>query len=378
MDKNSRNYQENNSEDHLPVGEVNSEKAYLYPPQIIENPGNEYSSSTRKFQGIPSIISLSEDKLFATWYGGKTPGEDRNNYVILSAGKNNGEKWSEEKVIIDPDGEGPVRAFDPELWLDPEGKLWWFWAQGLGENKKGTYSGIWALTTENPEAEEPVWSNPRRLTDGVMMCKPIVLSSGEWLLPVSRWHRRENSAAVVVSSDQGKTWQERGACHVPEEVRSHDEHMVVEKSDGSLWMLIRTNYGIGESISQDKGYTWSKLKKSSIKHTSSRFFIRRLNSGNLLLVKHGPISKKTGRSRLTAFVSKDEGETWPYSLLLDERDGVSYPDGTQTDAGIIYLIYDYDRTGAREILLAKIGEEDILRGEIVSSFSQLKILVNKA
>ena len=31
--------------------------------------------------------------------------------------------------------------------------------------------------------------------------------------------------------------------------RQFDEHMFVERKDGSLWLLVRTNYGIGESIS---------------------------------------------------------------------------------------------------------------------------------
>ena len=136
-----------------------------------------------------------------------------------------------------------------------------------------------------------------------MMCKPTVLSSGEWILPASTWRDTDNSARVIVSTDKGQTFSLRGACNVPEEVRSFDEHMIVERKDKSLWMLVRTSYGIGESISKDRGKTWSALEPSSIQHPSARFFIRRLNSGNLLLVKHGPISKRTERSHLTAYLS---------------------------------------------------------------------------
>ena len=45
------------------------------------------------------------------------------------------------------------------------------------------------------------------------------------------------SAKVIVSTDNGKTWSERGSVNVPKDVRSYDEHMVVEKKDGTLWML---------------------------------------------------------------------------------------------------------------------------------------------
>ncbi len=127
-------------------------------------------------------------------------------------------------------------------------------------------------------------------------------------------------------------------------------------------MLVRTKYGIGESKSNDKGETWSKLKASNIQHPSARFFIRRLKSGNLLLVKHGLINEKIDRSHLTAFVSKDDGLTWSKGLVLDVRQGVSYPDGQEDKDGTIYIVYDYSRRGAREILMAKFTEGDTFTG----------------
>jgi hypothetical protein len=134
-----------------------------------------------------------------------------------------------------------------------------------------------------------------------MMCKPIILSTGEWFFSVSMWKMEKRSARMVVSPDSGKSWKIRGGASVPDNIRSYDEHMIVERKDGSLWMLIRTKYGIGESISNDRGYTWSPVVPSNIQHPAARFFIYRLNSGNLLLVKHGPIDMRTGRSHLMAF-----------------------------------------------------------------------------
>ena len=162
------------------------------------------------------------------------------------------------------------------------------------------------------------------------MCKPIVLSTGEWIFPVSTWRDTDNSARIMVSTDKGKSFNLRGACNIPRDVRSYDEHMIVERKDKSLWMLVRTKYGIGESVSKDQGKTWSALVPSTIQHPSARFFVRRLHSGNLLLVKHGSISERIGRSHLTAFISEDDGHTWLGGLLLDERSGVSYPDGQQS------------------------------------------------
>ncbi len=349
--------------------------SFKHPPQVISSPGPEYAGSTRKFQGIPSLTRAPQGRLWAVWYGGRGAGEDHHNYVIAVTSGDDGKTWSQEALVIDPDGEGPVRAFDPEAWIDPDGKLWIFWAQAVGHD--GTEGGVWAVTTNTPDVEKPQWSDPRRITDGVMMCKPMVLKTGEWVLPASTWRATDNSARMVVSTDRGKTWTVRGAAHVPPPLRNYDEHSIVERGDGSLWMLVRIKSAtVGESTSTDRGKTWSEVAPGSIKHTVSRFFVRRLQSGKLLLVKHADNAK--GRSHLAAYLSDDDGATWQGELLLDERSGVSYPDGVQADDGRIYIIYDFDRRGAKEIRMAVFREEDIAAGKPVAKDARLKVLVNTA
>lgn len=347
----------------------------LVPPRYVGSPQPQYAVTNRAFQGIPSMAVTPGGRLWANWYAGKTPGEDHNNYVVLSTSGDGGASWR-EVLVVDPDGEGPLRAFDPELWVAPDGKLRLFWAQAPGH--EATLGGVWCLETAEPESEQPVWDAPVRVTDGVMMCKPLVLSSGEWVLPASTWRKTDNSARLVVSTDGGQTWKVRGGCHVPVADRAFDEHMVVERTDGSLWLLARTNYGIGESVSTDRGITWPELQPSTIAHPSARFFITRLSSGSLLLVKHGPLRERTGRSHLSAFVSFDDGLTWGGGLLLDERNGVSYPDGQQTSDGLIRIIYDYSRTGERKILMASFRESDAAAGEAVTDAVRLRQLVSQA
>lgn len=367
------------------VSFAQDDKYYLDPPQTIDNPAStdEYSATNRKFTGISSMAVSPGGRLWATWYAGITPGEDKNNYVVVATSGDKGETW--EEVIVIDHGQEIVRSYDPEIWIDPDGKLWVFWAQAtyVGGTwlsvTEGTLAGVWALTTEDPDNNEPEWAEPRRLTDGVMMCKPIVLTSGEWVLPASMWKISEGSARMVVSYDRGETWDVRGAASVPENVRSYDEHMIVERKDGSLWMLIRTRYGIGQSISNDRGKTWSQVTPSLIQHPTARFFITRLNSGNMLLVKHGPIDMRTRRSHLMAFISKDDGHSWSDGLLLDERPGISYPDGQQVSDGTIYITYDYDRRGSQNILMTSFTEDDIISGssrKILEVF-QRRLVISK-
>lgn len=348
----------------------------LQAPQHLGPPRADQAVTNRAFTGIPSMAVATTGRLWSTWYAGLTPGEDANNYVVLSTSSDGGATWT-EVLTIDPDASGPVRSFDPELWMSPDGRMFLFWAQ-MEKGRRDVELGVWCIETSEPDTAQPIWSKPRRIDNGVMMCKPLVLSSGEWVLPISRWREHDESAQMIVSNDHGKTWTLRGGCNVPKDVRQFDEHMFVERKDGSLWLLVRTTYGIGESVSMDRGKTWPELKPSSILHTTSRFFISRLVSGNLLLVKHGPLDTRTGRSHLTAYVSKDDGKTWNGGLMLDERLGVSYPDGQQASDGLIRIIYDYQRTADRNILIATFREEDALAGRAVSGAVKLRQPVSKA
>jgi hypothetical protein len=65
-------------------------------------------------------------------------------------------------------------------------------------------------------------------------------------------------------------------------------------------------------------------------------------------------------------------------LLLDERSGVSYPDGTQGPDGRIYVIHDYERWDEKKILMHVFTEADVLAGRFQSEGSRHKVLVNQA
>ncbi|WP_139994902.1 sialidase family protein [Paenibacillus paridis] len=363
---------------------MNAEKDLsLEPPDIYTKPGAKYLKKNRQWQGIPGIERTPNGRLWAALYsGGDTEGPD--NYVALILSEDDGVTWSDPVLAVDPPG--LVRAFDPCLWHDPAGRLWLFWAQSYGFYDGR--AGVWAMVSNNADASVPAWSEPRRIVDGVMMNKPTVLSSGEWLLPCAVWgfrdkegiqvasdynHLPEQMYSNVISSlDNGESFQLVGQVDMPS--RSYDEHMLVEKTNGDIWMLVRTYGGIGECFSSDKGRTWSAPKADVLEGPCSRFFIRRLHSGNLLLINHHAFE---GRNNLSAMVSRDDGNSWEGFLLLDERDNVSYPDGVETEDGLIYVIYDRERYADKEIYLAVFEEKDVLAGKGVTDRARLKVLVEE-
>lgn len=373
------------SHPHMHEDSLPSMLEFPHQPYINWNPGPEYDNSKRMFQGIPSVaVAPGGERLWATWYGGGT-GEGPYNYIMLATSGDGGETWSDIRVVIDP----PYRASEPAVWVDPNGVLWWMWNQ-YPHTLLSPSSQLWVMTTENPDDENPVWDSPRIIAKEMNnFNKPTVLRDGRWLWPSGSWQWRTahfegprqplgHLSRPLFSEDDGETFYYGGRLPTPPELNAFDEYQVVEREDGVLWLLNRMReYGIGQSFSYDGGETWTDFESAGIKHTTSRFFFGRLESGNLLLVKNGPLDEDVGRSQLMAFLSKDDGDTWVGGLMLDERSRVSYPDADQGPDGTIYVIYDRERHVEQEILLARFTESDVIAGEPVSDQARFKIVINK-
>lgn len=338
----------------------------LEPAHVIVSPWRQHIPPTSR-QGVPGIERTAKGRLWAV-YGRDV--ESPRNYQVLKSSDNEGRSWSEVRLMILP--RQAVRAMSAAIWIDPLARLWVFWGQSAGQ-QDGRF-GVWAITTDEPDADNPRWSAPRRLGDGILLNKPTVLSNGDWLLPTSVW-KADNSIRVLASTDQGRTFTLRGTANIADPaMRGPDEPMIVERQDGTLWMMVRMR-GMAATVSRDGGRSWSPVERLALAHPTSRFFVRRLRSGALLLVKHGPLDERTGREKLMAYVSDDDGRRWTGGLMLDAREGVSYPDGVEARDGTIYLVYDYKRTPEGAVLLATFHEQDVRAGRAVTDKVRLQALV---
>jgi predicted neuraminidase len=322
-----------------------------------------------QWQGIPSIERAANGRLWCTYFTGGPKEPDIENRIILTTSDDDGDTWCEPYTV--QEREGNTRLFDSSLWHDPNGKLWLFFCQANLEEKEFS---IWYITCENSDSADPHWSDPVRLEFDVTYCfrstKPTVLSTGAWVLPIyftndmpEIWLHKEAWQAVGITGDQGKTWSFHGEVYAGPQWAL--ENMILERTDGSLLMLMRTDGGVlWQSSSTDGGRTWSDASASQIDNPGSRFFIRRLASGRVLLICN-PHTKDSEnewhRERMCAFVSdKDDGTGFYGELEIDVREKVSYPDAVQGPDGTIYMVYDYDRYGPGEIRFCSFREEDIL------------------
>ena len=68
---------------------------------------------------------------------------------------------------------------------------------------------------------------------------------------------------------------------------------------------------------------------------------------------------------MTLYLSEDDGATWKYKYCIDTRSSVSYPD-VDFFGDKIYLTYDRERTGAKEILFTAFTEKDIIEQTVAT------------
>ena len=352
---------------------------------LIRQPINDLTFKNRLFQQVPSIAATEDgEQLFVAWYSGGE-NEGAGNYITLSVSLDHGESWQKDQLIVSPK-DNTTRFFDPAIWRDNSGIIHLYYASSENPQQLERYK-LYDLKAGVNEMDiawdgnKIVYEAPRRISNGIMMNKPVYVEEiKSALFPVALWrpwfdgykddpnyigdgvfiYRRDYKEPAP----DGKLSPYSSIEINPDNIRKVDEHMVAKVSDeGELLCLVRTkgDNGIHYSRSHDFGKTWSnpQLFSATGPTTSSRFYISKLHSGKILLIMN---DSKT-RTNMTAFLSEDGGYTWPHKLLLDDRERVSYPDADQTNDGNIHVVFDHDRFGTGEILYCRFTEEDIIAGK---------------
>ncbi|QQR38307.1 sialidase family protein [Devosia rhizoryzae] len=318
------------------------------------------------------LLTLKNGDIGCTWFAGTEEGKpDVSIYFSrLPAGAS---AWEPEiKISDDPDRSEQ----NPVLFETPAGELWLLYTAQIygGQDTaivRRRISRDGGLTWDPIEV---LFDEPGTFIRQAM----VVLSSGEWILPIfhclpvpgETWHGQNDVSAVKISTDNGLSWTEhsvpdsKGAVHMN----------IVERQDGTLLGLFRSRYAdnIMQSISSDKGRTWSAPSPTLLPNNNSSIQCRRLPDGTLALVfnniaatqavrdeaKDGPIWG-VPRTPLSIALSMDEGRTWPHirdievaptpapDLNPDKPDRrareLSYPTVTGDHEGRINVAFTYFR-----------------------------------
>ena len=354
--------------------------------QVLYRPHDEaYSEKIRQFQGCPTVAVTRGGRVYLGWYSGGTKEPDIRNYNYLVYSDDGGKTFGEPLLVIPSSREQMVHALDIQLWIAPNGALWVFWVQNnvlpltaehedvLKAKAEGhlpivVHEGClfpdmrhteWCIVCEDPDAENPVFSAPRMLDTGFLRCKPLVLDNGRWLF--FNYDQLTDTYGYSISDDGGKTFTRH---YGPKKIATpFDETMAYQKLDGTVRVFARSfAKQIVEFSSADRCESWSEASLTGIASPNTRFYIGRTPTGRILLVNN---DSQEGRKRMSMWLSEDDGMTFPYKKVLDDPDlWTTYPDVDFHD-GKIFVAYDHERIGAKEIRLLICTEDDIMSTDAV-------------
>ena len=386
------------------------------PPALIrinyegQVPYHKHRINLRIFQGCPQVEISEGGRLWATWFGSNTQAErapfHKGQFSVISTSANDGKTWK-EVFVFDPSGLLGGGASDPMLWKDPMGNVRFIGLRNIDFKGKDEFaSSAWEFTMLDPENEHTAWTAPRLLGNkNISVMKPLIFPDGTIM-------RSMDDFKLVGVPDKVrirflKEDADGKPLFVSELPVDNDavfaEQMPIIRKDGSLFTFYRAKNGQKFAESFDGGRTWKLGGYYPMQFSiNTKCILKTLPSGRVLLVandvqlneengnrtyyytdEHGKERElkehKTARTRMTAYLSDDDGKSFRHKMLLCDEGQISYPSATLGKEGAIYIVYDQGRgtIGQHTIFLSKISEKDILAGKLVSDESFLNNIVSR-
>jgi hypothetical protein len=386
------------------------------PPSLIkvnyegQAPYHKHRINLRIFQGCPQVEISEGGRLWATWFGSNVQAErapyHKDQFSVISTSADGGKSWK-EVFVFDPSELLGGGASDPMLWKDPKGNIRFIGLRNVDFKGKDEFaSSAWEFTMLDPENEHTAWSAPRLLGNkNISVMKPLIFPDGTIMRSMDDFKFVGNPDKVRIRFlKEDVNGEPIFVSELPADPdASFAEQMPIIRKDGSLFTFYRAKKGQKYAESFDGGKTWKPGGYYSMQFSiNTKCILKSLPSGRVLLVandvqmKEGNpknrycytdengeerelVKHKTARTRMTAYLSDDDGKTFTHKLLLCDDGEISYPSATLGKDGSIYIVYDQGRgrIGQHTIFLSRITEADIRAGKLVSGESFLNNIVSR-
>lgn len=358
-----------------------------------------------------NLMPLPDDdggSLGCVWFGGTQEGVAD---ISIWFSRLTADGWSAPARLSD-DAERSEQ--NPILFNAPDGSLWLLHtAQRSGH--QDTALVRWRRSTDGGAT----WSEPAQLfTDaGIFVRQPVVVTPTHWLVPIFhcrstpgvRWSGDHDDSAVMVSTDQGRSWSEHA---VPRSLGCVHMNIVAghptKGQPGEFLAFYRSRWAdhVYRSVSTDGGLSWSAPQPTELPNNNSSIQVVRLAqgpfAGQLAMVFNAvsaaqaterrvslydeiegegegadaayaapPVGARTAfwgtpRAPMTLALSADDGLTWPLRVDLEVGDGycmtnnsaeqrnreLSYPSLVQTADGMLHVAYTHHRQRIRHLALS--------------------------
>jgi predicted neuraminidase len=259
------------------------------------------------------ITEFKNGNLYLVYYGGA--GEYAVDTGVFGSRLKKGDThWSAPKLIASD----PFRSVgNGVIWQAPDGLVWLFYVVRWGDT--WSTSRIQAKVSKDNGTN---WSDSFVLAqdEGMMVRnKPIVLDSGEYLLPVYRETGHNTEVVGAGSTSQflrfdpkTKHWSPSGIIRSkkgniqPAVVQIDSKYLVAYCRRGGGYDPVKDGY-IVRSESRDGGWNWTEGVDSKFPNPNSAIEFLKLKSGNLFLLYNDSMNDRT---HLTAALSADRDKTW--------------------------------------------------------------------
>lgn len=300
---------------------------------------------TGPYKHPASLTELANGDLYLVYYGGA--GEYAIDTGVFGARLKKGAKQWTRPVRIAHD---PFRSLgNGVIWQAPDGIVWLF------------YVVRWADTWSSSRIQAKIsrdgaktWSDSFVVTEeeGTMTRgRPIVLDTGEYLLPIyhetgrdpertgadstSRFLRFDPKAKMPVWTPSGSIASAKGNIQPAVVQLTHDD-LVAYCRRGGGYEPVTDGY-IVRSESHDGGHTWAEGKDSAFPNPNSAVDFLKLHNGHLVLIYNDNMNDRTP---LTVALSTDNDQTWPIhrNIAIGPYD-YAYPFAIQAKDGKIHVIY---------------------------------------
>lgn len=346
-----------------------------------------------------NLMPLPDGSLGCVWFGGTQEGVAD---ISIWFSRRTEQGWSTPAQLSN-DAERSEQ--NPILFNAPDGSLWLLHtAQRSGH--QDTALVRWRRSTDGGVT----WSAPAQLFPdaGIFVRQPVIVTPTHWLVPIFhcrttpgvRWSGDHDDSAVMVSTDQGRTWTERA---VPGSLGCVHMNIVPGQAAGEFFAFYRSRWAdhVYRSVSADGGLTWSAPQPTPLPNNNSSIQAVRLASGRLAMVFNDisaaqaterrvslydeiegeddsasyaevPAGTRTAfwgtpRAPMTLALSDDDGLTWPHKLALETGDGycmtnnsaeqrnreLSYPSIVQTADGALHVAYTHHRQRIRHLVVSE-------------------------
>jgi Neuraminidase (sialidase) len=266
---------------------------------------------------------------------------DPTNKIWLAYSKDAGKTWGEPVLFAASTIEGKVLC--PSCHTHTSGRVFVFFNL--------IHADRYDLVFQTSDDSGQSWGPRTRIEFAAKVValqdSPIRLADGSIVLAIQYDRPRDGKehyvATVLRSTDGGNSWQRGGDMEVASP-RGAMEPNIAQLSDGRLYCLLRTKSGwLYEAWSKDTGTTWTKPRQSPFPSPESTPMLRRLASGNLVLVwNNNTLSQGANVPRypLSLAMSEDDGQTWPFHRMIQTTWGqrqLSNHGVFQTDRGDILV-----------------------------------------